>query len=251
MPNKNVRGSIGALFGILVAVLLAACGGSSGGGDTSSLAPSTSSLAPPAASTVAGIVDAGTAPLAGGLSVGVSPSAMMGGTQVSLDGGTASVQVGPDGRFAISGIPNGDHTLVFHLGSGGTAEVPFRMLEGRGLNLGAVRIRNGHMEGIGGFDGFHFGFVDSNGDGINDLFVDADGDGICDNGSLYAGYPYMMDLGYEDGNGDGLNDHFRDANGDGINDLTGLPYGHRDGGHLYDLVDWPMEPPRMGSGGMM
>ena len=171
MSNRNVRGSVGALFVILIAVLLAACGGSSGGGDTSSLTPPTSNLAPPSARTVVGIVDAGTAPLASGLSVDAAPSAMMEGTQVSLDGGTASVQVGADGRFAFTEISNGDHTLVFHLGSGGTAEVPFRMLEGRGLNLGTVRIRNGHMEGIGGFDGFHFGFVDSDGDEINDLFA--------------------------------------------------------------------------------
>jgi len=170
MSDKNVRGSVGALFVILIAVLFSACGGSSGGGDTSSLAPSTSALAPPAASTVVGIVDAGTAPLAGGLSVGVSPSAMMGGTQVSLDGGTASVQVGPDGRFAISGIPNGDHTLVFHLGAARDRGGPLSDARGTGLNLGRCGSGTGHMEGIGGFDGFHFGFVDSNGDGINDLF---------------------------------------------------------------------------------
>src|SRR4030065_351325 len=101
MSNKNVRGSIGALFVILIAVLLAACGGSSGGGDTSSLAPPTSNLAPPAARTVVGIVDAGTASLAGGLSVDVAPSAMMEGTQVALDRGTASGQVGSDGRVAL------------------------------------------------------------------------------------------------------------------------------------------------------
>src|SRR3989304_6769928 len=77
MSNKNVRGSIGALFVILIAALFAACGGSSGGGDTSSLAPSTSNLAPPAARTVVGIVDAGTAPLAGALSDKAAPSAMM------------------------------------------------------------------------------------------------------------------------------------------------------------------------------
>src|SRR3990172_4706071 len=132
MSNKNVRGSVGALFVILIAVLLAACGGSSGGGDTSSLAPPTSNLAPPAARTVVGIVDAGTAPLAGGLSVDVAPSAMMEGTQLSLDRGTASVQVGSDGRFAMTEIPNGDHTLVFHLGSGGTAGGPLSMLRGVG-----------------------------------------------------------------------------------------------------------------------
>src|SRR4030066_1794458 len=132
VSNKNVRGSTGALFVILIAALFAACGGSSGGGDTSSLAPPTSHLAPPAARTVVGIVDAGTASLAGGLSVDVAPSAMMEGTQVSLDRGTASVQVGADGRFAITEIPNGDHTLVFHLGSGGTTEGPLRMPGGRG-----------------------------------------------------------------------------------------------------------------------
>src|SRR4030042_3573972 len=124
VSNKNVRGSTGALFVILIAALFAACGGSSGGGDTSSLAPSSSNLAPPAARAVVGIVDAGTAPQAGALSDKAAPSAMMEGTQVSLDGGTASVQVGADGRFAITEIPNGDHTLVFHLGSGGAPGGP-------------------------------------------------------------------------------------------------------------------------------
>ena len=234
MSNRNGQGSIGTLFAILIAVLFAACGGSSGGGETASAAPSTSDLAPPAARTVVGTVDTGTAMSANDLSVEAGLSAMTGGTQVFLDGGTTSVPVGLDGHFAMTGIADGDHTLFFHLEGGGTAEVPIRMLEGRGLNLGTVRIRDGQTEGIGGFDGFHFGFVDDNGDGINDLFVDADGDGICDNGTLYAGYPYMMDLGYEDTDGDGRNDHFRDANGDGINDLTGKSYGHGFGWHDAD-----------------
>jgi hypothetical protein len=48
---------------------------------------------------------------------------------------------------------------------------------------------------------------------------------------------------------------FVDANHDGINDVTGhgyvSGYGHGDGGHLHDPVDWPMEPPHMGNGGMV
>jgi len=48
---------------------------------------------------------------------------------------------------------------------------------------------------------------------------------------------------------------FVDSNYDGINDVTGhgyvSGYGHGDGGHLHDPVDWPMEPPHMGNGGMV
>ncbi len=44
-------------------------------------------------------------------------------------------------------------------------------------------------------NGYAWGFVDADGDGINDNFVDANNDGVCDN--------------------------FVDADGDGINDLRG------------------------------
>jgi len=241
IQKKSIWKRSEALAVLGLALVLAACGGSTGGEVTSTLDPSTASLAPPAARTVVGKLDAGTPPPAGGQSLEADPSAMTGGTQVSLDNGTASVPVGPDSTFTMAGIGDGDHTLFLHLGSGGTAEVPFRMLEGRGVNLGTVRVRNGRMEGITGFDGYHFGFVDSDGDGINDLFRDADGDGICDNNALYAGYPYMMERGYADGNGDGVNDRFRDADGDGVNDLDGMPYGHgfgfadEDGDGINDL----------------
>jgi len=87
--------------------------------------------------------------------------------------------------------------------------------------------------------GFPMPHTDVNGDGIDDA----------------TGEPFHLGFGWVDANGDGVNDIFRDANGDGINDLTGhgyvSGYGHGDGGHLHDPVDWPMEPPHMGGGGMM
>jgi len=64
-------------------------------------------------------------------------------------------------------------------------------------------------------NGQRIGFVDANGDGINDNYVDADGDGICDNTGLPVG---VRGPGFVDANGDGVNDNFVDANGDGICD---------------------------------
>lgn len=201
------------------------CGGSSGGGSTS--LTSSTDISPPAARTVAGTLDAVSATQAAGLSTGEGLAAMVPtGTRVSIDNDSAGVPVGAGAHFEFMGVADGDHTLFVHLGTGENVEIPFRMLSGRGLNLGTVTIRNSRPEGMTGFDGYRFGFVDEDGDGENDLFVDADGDGICDNGKPYAGYPFLMDHGYVDGDGDGVNDRFRDADGDGVNDVNGMPYGH-------------------------
>jgi hypothetical protein len=48
-----------------------------------------------------------------------------------------------------------------------------------------VRDFAGPGQGLG--NGHAYGFVDENGDGVNDRFVDADGDGVCDNVSLGYG----------------------------------------------------------------
>lgn len=223
--KKIAKGNLNMLvLGLLL--ILTACG-SSGDGDTS-LAPSPPGSALPAAQTVVGTLDAAgtssaqTAALPGSAAPAAGVPA---GTTASLDRVTP-IHIAPDGRFEATQVNDGDHSLFVHLGTGETAEIPFRMHEGRGIDLGTVRIRNGHMEGISGFDGYRFGFADENGDGVNDNFADADGDGICDNNVRYAGYPYMMDHGYADQDGDGRNDLFRDADGDGINDVTRMPYGH-------------------------
>jgi hypothetical protein len=68
---------------------------------------------------------------------------------------------------------------------------------------------------LGGQQGPGIGFVDADGDGINDNFVDADGDGICDLTGLPVG---SRGHGFVDANGDGINDNFIDADGDGICD---------------------------------
>jgi hypothetical protein len=60
------------------------------------------------------------------------------------------------------------------------------------------------------------GFVDANGDGINDVFCDANGDGINDR----TGKLYLHQFAFVDKNKDGVNDLFVDRNGDGINDLS-------------------------------
>jgi len=59
------------------------------------------------------------------------------------------------------------------------------------------------------------GFVDANGDGVNDLFVDRNGDGIND----VTGKPYPHQFRFQDKNGDGINDLWVDKDGDGVNDL--------------------------------
>lgn len=59
------------------------------------------------------------------------------------------------------------------------------------------------------------GFVDKNGDGINDVFVDKNGDGIND----ITGKPYPHRFRFQDKNGDGINDLWVDRDGDGVNDL--------------------------------
>ena len=147
----------------------------------------------------------------------VQPQAVATGTTLTLDDRSAPVALDPDGRFEIRDVTDGNHSLFVHHPDGSVTEIPFRMLEGRSLSLGTVQVRDGAFQHTG-FNGFHFGFVDANNDGINDLFVDADGDGICDNAGLYAGYPYFMAHGWADANGDGINDRFRDVDGDGIND---------------------------------
>lgn len=64
------------------------------------------------------------------------------------------------------------------------------------------------------------GFVDANGDGINDNAPDADGDGIPNGqdpdylGSKFRGG--NSSKGFIDANGDGINDNMQDADGDGI-----------------------------------
>ncbi|MDZ7374355.1 MAG: hypothetical protein ONB23_10345 [candidate division KSB1 bacterium] len=59
------------------------------------------------------------------------------------------------------------------------------------------------------------GFVDENGDGVNDRFVDSNGDGVND----VDGKPYPHTFPYLDQDGDGVNDFWVDADGDGVNDL--------------------------------
>jgi hypothetical protein len=48
-----------------------------------------------------------------------------------------------------------------------------------------VRDFAGPGQGLG--NGPAYGFVDADGDGVNDRFVDADGDGVCDNVGLGYG----------------------------------------------------------------
>ena len=115
---------------------------------------------------------------------------------MTLDDDPAMVPIDAQGYFQVADIADGDHSLYLHFPSGSEAEIPFRMLEGRGLDLGTVSVRDGLIAGHTGFDGYHFGFVDENGDGLNDNCLDANGDGICDQGGRYAGYPYMMGQGF-------------------------------------------------------
>ncbi|HKJ04068.1 MAG TPA: hypothetical protein VJ974_00615 [Geopsychrobacteraceae bacterium] len=142
-----------------------------------------------------------------------------------LDDSTVPVYPDAQDHFVIKNIPDGDHSLFIRLEGGTEMEFPFRMADGRGLDFGLMTLANGQVHDFTGFNGYHFGWIDEDSDGINDNFTDIDGDGICDNNVRFAGYSYHMDQGFLDTNHDGFNDHFADADGDGINDLSGHRYG--------------------------
>ena len=88
-----------------------------------------------------------------------------------------------------------------------------------------------------------YGFVDEDGDGINDRyasdpeFVDENGDGICDvcGGVPGTGTERANGYGFVDADGDGVNDRyasdpeFVDENGDGICDTHGVAPGEGTG----------------------
>jgi len=113
-----------------------------------------------------------------------------------------------------------------------------------------VRDLDGH--GFGRGRGASYGFVDEDGDGVNDRylsapeFVDEDGDGICDvcggvPGEGYGqehGYGRRNGYGFVDEDGDGVNDRygpnseFVDEDGDGICDTHGVAPGE-DAGQSY------------------
>jgi len=101
--------------------------------------------------------------------------------------------------------------------------------------------------GLGQGRGPAYGFVDEDGDGINDRylsdpdFVDEDGDGVCDIHGVVPGEGYGSEFGpgygrgwgFVDEDGDGINDRylsdpdFVDEDGDGVCDLysDGSGYG--------------------------
>jgi len=147
------------------------------------------------------------------------------GAWVILDDGLLTWSVAADGYFECRGIDAGDHTLFLDRVGHPAVAIPIRLFEGRGLDLGLVRVAGNQVESHSGFDGYLCGFVDEDGDGVNDYFADADGDGICDAGKPYAGYPYQMNQGYRDTNGDGINDRFRDRDGDHRDDADGRACG--------------------------
>jgi hypothetical protein len=244
------------LVSLMVMLGLVACNGSPGVGTTMGApveepAPQApSALAPPAARTLVGTLAVDNGALTATVARQVTVAQVPPGTTAWLDGQTSGVAVDSDGRFQTQNLADGDHSLFIHLGTGEEVAVPFRMRGRRGLNLGTVTIRNGRLAGMTGFDGYRFGFVDEDGDGINDLCTDTNGNGFCDAGRLYAGYTYLMDMGYLDADGDGVNDAFIDADGDGVNDRTGhgytMGFGHQGGmemDHGHAPLEWPMEPP--------
>lgn len=183
-------------------------------------------------------------------------------TTVTVDDSSFPWPVDAAGRFSCRGLADGDHSLFVRRGDRPPVEIPCRILEGRGIDLGKVTIRRDSVEWTG-FNGYMFGYTDADGDGENDIFADADGDGYCDEGKVFAGYPYMMNhgfmdrdrdgkndlftdangdhrddrdgrstapsFGWVDEDGDGRHDYFRDADGDGICDLSGMVFGHRFG----------------------
>ncbi|MGK2906484.1 MAG: hypothetical protein ACSLFH_09095, partial [Desulfuromonadales bacterium] len=213
------------IFLILAGFTLAACGGS-GGSDSSTSSDGSATSPSLQSSTVTGVLttQSNTVSRLIDLITPNSAIALVPATMY-LDDSANPVFADAQDRFTISNVPDGDHSLYIHLDDGTEIEFPFRLAAGRGLDFGIMTLANGQVQTFTGFNGYHFGWVDENGDGINDNFADADGDGVSDQGRHYAGYAYHMNLGYLDANNDGLNDHFIDENGDGINDLNGRSYG--------------------------
>ncbi len=80
------------------------------------------------------------------------------------------------------------------------------------------------------------GFVDQNGDGINDHAMDADGDGIPNGMDPDYTGPKMRrgnsHRGYVDADGDGINDNAKDLDGDGIPD--GMDHDYMPGSGMQD-----------------
>lgn len=211
---------ISALLAAVPILFLVACSGGSGGADTLSI--SGENIFPPSTRTATGKIVSEAAQQSGG--AGTSDGTL--NMSLTLDGDTDEISFDSQGNFELENLSDGNHTLYVHHGDNTITDIPFRMLSGRGIGMGTITIREGHVEDHTGFDGYLFGFVDEDNDGINDRFSDTDGDGICDTDMPYAGYPYLMDMGYIDANGDGINDRFQDADGDGRNDVDGMFYGH-------------------------
>ncbi|MCE5270321.1 hypothetical protein LLH00_03460 [bacterium] len=80
-----------------------------------------------------------------------------------------------------------------------------------------VQGRMGLGRGLGGGFG---GFVDENGNGINDRLEDDDSDGIVNahdpDSKLYRGEPNQLGRGFVDENANGVNDRLEDSDGDGV-----------------------------------
>ncbi len=217
-----------AIFFFLISTVffLSACGGG-GGGDDSNTSSDVSATTPSLqSSTVTGVLTTQTSVITKLMDL-VTPTSAIAvvPATIYLDDSLNPVFPNAQDRFTISNVANGDHSLYLHMGDGTEIEFPFRMVSGRGLDFGTMTLSGEHVQEFTGFNGYHFGWVDEDGDEINDNFADNNGDGICDQGYHYAGYAYHMDQGYVDVNNDRVNDLFIDSDGDGANDLTGLAYG--------------------------
>ncbi len=223
MDPKFLKRLVIFIFMILAGVYLAACGGD---GDNASSAVDSGTTPSLQSSTVTGVLTTESNAVSQFLDL-ITPTAAIAlvPATIYLDDSSTPVYPNAQDRFTISNVANGDHSLYIQMEDGTQIEFQFRMAAGRGLDFGTMNLANSQVETFTGFNGYHFGWVDENGDGINDNFADADGDGISDQGRHFAGYPYHMNLGYVDANNDGINDNFIDENGDGINDLNGRSYG--------------------------
>ena len=215
----NPRRKTGCLFAFAL-LILSACGGSGSSVDTMT----THSLQ---TSSVTGALEEETT-LTGLMIDLFTPTSVQADipTMLYLDDSSSPIMVGTNGEFTIKDIADGDHSLYWNTdNTDHPYEFQFRMSGGLGLDFGTIAFRDGLVESFSGFNGYRFGYIDEDGDGVNDNFTDANGDGICDQGRRYAGYSYMQELGFVDEDGDGVNDLFVDADGDGINDLTEHVYG--------------------------